>query len=159
MTYFKDFVSKWMQFFYINISLKVIFFAFNLKICYNVSTLKNEVLLMKKLFLILSLVFVFILTACEFTFEDEPQYKIDLIVDTKKVTVESADDADWYKLDIENSDDLQYIIITIKITDDEYLNSSYKLIINDKLIESKKYTIKNNVITYKMDDPNWSDFI
>ena len=114
---------------------------------------------MKKLFLILSLVFVFILTACEFTFEDEPQHKIDLIVDAKKVTVESADDADWYKLDIENSDDLQYIIITIKITDDEYLNSSYKLIVNDKLIESKKYTIKDNVITYKMDDPNWSDFI
>ena len=49
--------------------------------------------------------------------------------------------------------------VTIKITDDEYLNSSYKLIVNDKLIESKKYTIKDNVITYKMDDPNWSDFI
>lgn len=114
---------------------------------------------MKKLFLILSLVFVFILTACEFTFENEPQYKIDLIVDTKKVTVESADDANWYKLDIKNSDDLQYLVITIKITDDEYLNSSYKLIVNDKVIESKKYTIKDNVITYKMDDPNWSDFI
>lgn len=114
---------------------------------------------MKKLFLILSLIFVFILTACEFTFEDEPQYKIDLIVDTKKVTVESADDANWYKLDIKNSDDLQYLVITIKITDDEYLNSSYKLIVNDKVIESKKYTIKDNVITYKMDDPNWSDFI
>lgn len=114
---------------------------------------------MKKLFLILSLVFVFILTACEFTFEDEPQYKIDLIVDTKKVTVESADDANWYKLDIKNSDDLQYLVITVKITDDEYLNSSYKLIVNDKVIESKKYTIKDNVITYKMDDPNWSDFI
>lgn len=114
---------------------------------------------MKKLFLILSLIFVFILTACEFTFEDEPQYKIDLIVDTKKVTVESADDANWYKLDIKNSDDLQYLVITIKITGDEYLNSSYKLIVNDKVIESKKYTIKDNIITYKMDDPNWSDFI
>ena len=33
------------------------------------------------------------------------------------------------------------------------------VVVNDKEINSKKITFDGNTITYKMDDPNWSDFI
>ena len=84
---------------------------------------------------------------------------INLTVDTKNVTVESSDDATWYTASIKNSSDLQYLVITVKITDKEYIAKKCKLIVNDKEVSSKKITIDGNTITYKMDDPNWSDFI
>ena len=75
------------------------------------------------------------------------------------MTVSIDDDADFYEVDINNSDDLQYIIITIEIINDEYLPRRCKLIVKDKEIDKEKYEINENIITYKMEDPHWSDFI
>lgn len=114
---------------------------------------------MKKLLLIVCCLFMFVLTSCEITFTNEEPEKIILNVDTKKVTAESANEATWYEVDIKNSSDLLYLIITVEITDKDYLDSDYKLVVNGTEISSKKYTVKDGVLTYKMDDPNWSDFI
>ncbi len=118
---------------------------------------------MKKLFLIFIMIFAGLLvTSCNINNDDvnapTKKYTIKLTLDAKKLTVSSADNADWYELSVKNSSDLQYVITTIKITDPKHQNSSYKLIVNDKEISEKKYSVKDNVITYKVDDPNWTDY-
>ena len=50
------------------------------------------------------------------------------------------------------------ITVTITLKNDYKFSSSFKLTLNDKLIDSSKYKIENNVLTYIFDDPNWSEF-
>lgn len=114
---------------------------------------------MKKLLFVLCLGLLFLNISCTLTTDSMKKGTINLTVDTKNVTVESSDDATWYTASIKNSNDLQYLVITVKITDKEYIAKKCKLIVNDKEVSSKKITIDGNTITYKMDDPNWSDFI
>ena len=114
---------------------------------------------MKKLLFILCLGLLFVNLSCTLTTDSTKKGTINLTVDTKNVTVESKNNADWYDATIKNSDDLQYLVITVKITNKEYSAKKCKLIVNDKEIDSKKFTIEGSTITYKMDDPNWSDFI
>ena len=114
---------------------------------------------MKKILFLLVLCLLFTTTSCIITNEEVVKGTIDITVDAKKMTVSIDDDADFYEVDIKNSDDLQYIIITIEIINDEYLPRRCKLIVNDKEIDKKKYEINEDIITYKMEDPNWSDFI
>ena len=92
---------------------------------------------MKKLLFILCLGLLFVNISCTLTNDSMKKGTINLTVDTKKVTVESKDDANWYKASVENSDDLQYLIITVKITDKEFSAKKCKLIVNDKEIDSK----------------------
>lgn len=118
---------------------------------------------MKKLFLVFIMIFAGLLvTSCNIVNDDVTtptrEYKIKIRLDAKKPTVEIADGATWYEVTVKNSNDLQYVITTITITDAKYQNASYVLIVNDKEISSKKYTVKDNVITYKVDDPNWTDY-
>lgn len=114
---------------------------------------------MKKLLFVLCLGLLFINLSCTLTNDTMKKGTINLTVDTKKVTVEKKDDANWYKASVENSDDLQYLIITVEITNKEYSAKKCKLIVNDKEISTKKISIDGSTITYKMEDPNWSDFI
>lgn len=114
---------------------------------------------MKKLLFILCLGLLFINVSCSLTSESVKKGTINLTVDTNKVTVEKVDNADWYTVAAENSSDLLYIVITIKITDDNYVPKKCKLVVNGEEIDSKKYTVENKTITYKIEDTNWSDFI
>lgn len=114
---------------------------------------------MKKILFILCLGILFLNISCTTTSDSTKKGTINLTVDTKKVIVESKDNASWYTCSIENSSDLQYLIITVKITDKEFVAKKCKLVVNNKEIDTKKYTISGQTITYKMDDPNWSDFI
>lgn len=122
---------------------------------------------MKKLFLLIVMIFTFaMITSCNIV-DDNPSssdikdiyHKVKINLDAKKPSVSIADDATWFEVSVKNSSDLQYVVTTIKITDDEYKNCHYRLYVNGEEIPSKKFTVQDNVITYKVDDPNWSDFI
>lgn len=114
---------------------------------------------MKKVLYIICLCVLFLTVSCNSTDESLKKGTINLNVNAKKVTVEKVDDANWYTVSIKNSNDLQYVVVTIEITNKEYLPKKCKLVVNGEEIDSKKYTIEDQTITYKIDDPNWSDFI
>ena len=114
---------------------------------------------MKKILFILCLGLLLLNVSCTTTSDATKKDTINLTVDTNKVTVVSKDNASWYTCSVENSSDLQHLVITVKITDKTYVAKKCKLVVNNKEIDSKKYTISGYTITYKMDDPNWSDFI
>ena len=84
---------------------------------------------------------------------------IDIYVDTINLNVTQNNDLSWCNITCENSNDLVYIIITVTINDDIYKNSFYKLIVNGKEVSASKLQISEDEIVYKMDDPNWSDFV
>lgn len=118
---------------------------------------------MRKVFLVLIMIFAGIITtSCSIVNDDvdapKKVYEIKITLDLKKPAVESADNATWYEVSVKNSNDLQYVVTTIKITDKKHQNASYTLIVNNEKINSKKYSIKDNVITYKVDDPNWTEY-
>ncbi|MBE6131059.1 MAG: hypothetical protein E7183_04995 [Erysipelotrichaceae bacterium] len=114
---------------------------------------------MKKILFAICLCLLLVNVSCTNTSESVKKGTIDLTVDTKNMTVDKVDDADWYTVSVKNSSDLQYIVVTVKITNNDYLPKKCKLVVNGEEIDSKKYTIEDKTITYKMDDPNWSDFI
>lgn len=114
---------------------------------------------MKKIIFILCLCLLFVNVSCTFTSESVKKGTINITVDVENVTVKKVDDADWYTVSAKNSSDLLYIVITIKITDDNYVPKKCKLVVNGEEINSKKYTIEDKTITYKIEDTNWSDFI
>ena len=84
---------------------------------------------------------------------------IDLTLDTKNIKVSVNSDSSWLSATVKNSNDLVYIIVTISITDENYQNDLYTLIVNDKEISDSKFSVSNNIITYIIEDPNWSDYI
>ena len=100
-----------------------------------------------------------------FTLNDDKTYKavyrhiINLTLNTVTYEVASTDNMTWYTPTAKGTSDLLYINITITINDENYQNSLYTLIINGNKINSSKVNIANNVLTYQMEDPNWSDFI
>ncbi|MBQ4571090.1 MAG: hypothetical protein IJB21_05305 [Bacilli bacterium] len=114
---------------------------------------------MKKILFAICICLLLVNVSCTNTSESVKKGTIDITVDTKNVTVEKVDDAEWYTVSVKNSSDLQYIVVTVKITDNAYLPKKCKLVVNGEEIDSKKYTIEDKTITYKIDDPNWSDFI
>lgn len=121
---------------------------------------------MKKIFLLFIMLVTFSMIASCDVVDDNPSldddvvyHEIRITLNAKKPSVEKADDATWYEVSVKNSSDLQYVITTITITDDNYKDGHYKLFVNDEEIASKKFKIEDNVITYKVDDPNWSEFI
>lgn len=89
----------------------------------------------------------------------EYSHVIDLTLDTKNIKVSVNSDSSWLSATVKNSNDLVYIIVTISITDENYQNDLYTLIVNDKEISDSKFSVSNNIITYIIEDPNWSDYI
>lgn len=56
--------------------------------------------------------------------------------------------------------DAQYVYVIIKVvlnTDYYFSEEGISLYVNDELIDSSLYTITNNTLEYKYEDPNWSD--
>lgn len=88
---------------------------------------------MKKVLFTICLLLLLVNVLCTNTSESVKKGTIDITVDTKNVTVEKVDNA--------------------------YLPKKCKLVVNGEEIDSKKYTIEDKTITYKIDDPNWLDFI
>lgn len=113
---------------------------------------------MKKIFLVFVMLFA-LTTIVSCKVENDVEHKISITLDAKEPSVEQKEKADWYTVSVKNSSDLQYVVTTIKITDKDYQNAKYILFVNGEKIDSKKYTVEDNVITYKVEDPNWSDFI
>ena len=79
--------------------------------------------------------------------------KISLEIDLNKKSEEGS--ADNYTYTYSNpSYDKITIIITLK--GDLEFSDDFELSLNGKVVDSSKYTIENNVITYIFKDPNWS---
>lgn len=87
-----------------------------------------------------------------------PVTEVRLNVDNKKYTVEALDT--MYTATC--SHDSQYVYIIVKVTlliGYTFNEEGIELYVNDTLIDPSKYTIEDNVITYKYKDPNWSPIL
>lgn len=78
--------------------------------------------------------------------------EVHLRADYKKYTVESLEDK--YKATLKT--DYNYITITIEMKYGNVLNKDFKLVVNEKEIDKKEYTLNDGIITYKLQDPNWT---
>lgn len=83
---------------------------------------------------------------------------VEINLDTKKYEVSS--DSSYYSAEIVKP--LDYLVIVVKITIDINVSSELKFIVNEIEIDSSKYTIEKvddkYVITYKIEDPNWTPY-
>ena len=85
-------------------------------------------------------------------------FKVEITLDTLNYTVES--DSRYYSAEIVKP--LDYLYIVTKITLELNISDDFVFIVNGKEISSDKYKIEvvdnKNVLTYKIDDPNWTPY-
>ena len=85
-------------------------------------------------------------------------FKIEINLDTKKYEVSS--DSEFYSAEIVKP--LDYIYIVTKVTFDIKPSSELEFVVNGETIDNKKYKIEEiddkYVLTYKIDDPNWTPY-
>lgn len=90
-----------------------------------------------------------------------------IIKDLKEVRIsldtinyEASADSAYYNAEIVKP--LDYIKIVIKVTSDVKLSDELMFYVNDELIDTSKYKIEYTdnkyVLTYKIDDPNWTPY-
>jgi len=79
---------------------------------------------------------------------------INLSVNFQEYTIDSLNED--YLADIIT--DYNYVTITITINEDYFLINDFTFIINDNIIEQNKLDINKTTITYRIEDPNWSDY-
>ena len=85
-------------------------------------------------------------------------FKVEITLDTLNYTVES--DSRYYSAEIVKP--LDYLYIVTKVTLELNISDDFVFIVNGKEISSDKYKIEvvdnKNVLTYKIDDPNWTPY-
>lgn len=84
--------------------------------------------------------------------------EINLQVDFNKKTNLLTFETNEYKYTYSNPN-YDKITIIIYIKDEYALTRDFILIVNEKTIDSSRYKIENNVITYIFEDPNWTQGI
>ena len=84
--------------------------------------------------------------------------KIEIKLNTSKYTVESLTEG----VEAEIVKPLDYLVIVTKVYFNKEISVDFEFISNNKLVSSDKYTIEGYnggyVLTYKIDDPNWTPF-
>ena len=88
--------------------------------------------------------------------EEEPTIK-ELSIELDYLKHYDSKETDLYKAEMSNPE-YNKITVTITLKNDNKFSSNFKLTLNDKLIDSSKYKIEENILTYIFDDPNWSEF-
>lgn len=84
--------------------------------------------------------------------------KIEIKLNTSKYTVESLTEG----VEAEIVKPLDYLVIVTKVYFNKEISVDFEFISNNKVVSSDKYTIEGYnggyVLTYKIDDPNWTPF-
>ena len=84
--------------------------------------------------------------------------KIEIKLNTSKYTVESLTEG----VEAEIVKPLDYLVIVTKVYFNKEISVDFEFISNNKVVSSDKYTIEEYnggyVLTYKIDDPNWTPF-
>lgn len=99
-------------------------------------------------------------TNIKLVFEKEEMvlFEVRIVLDTLKYEVSS--DSSYYVSEIVKP--LDYIYITTKVTMNIKPSEDLKFIVNDKEIDKTKYKIEliedKYVLTYRIDDPNWTPY-
>ena len=98
----------------------------------------------------------------EGAFADEIIESIDADHKVHQVTIEL--DLENYEVtskpentDVDIITDYIEVVVTVTLTNNLEFGDQIVFKVNEKTVGSSLYTIDNNVLTYKFDDPNWSD--
>lgn len=86
-------------------------------------------------------------------FEDKLK-EIKIVLDTTNYVVST--ESSYCTVAIKKPLDYNTIDTIITLNSDVKLASDFKLIVNEKVIDSSKYSYVDGVITYIIEDPNWS---
>lgn len=93
-------------------------------------------------------------------FEKEEMVLFEIHINLDTLNYEVSSSSEYYKSEIVKP--LDYIYITTKVTMNIKPSEDLKFIVNDKEIDNTKYKIEliedKYVLTYRIDDPNWTPY-
>lgn len=80
-------------------------------------------------------------------------YSLDINIDFKGKQGNGEGDTYYYAY---SNPSYEKITLTITLKNEFFFSENFEFILNGELIDSNKYTIDNNILTYIFKDPNWS---